>query len=119
MSMQLKSSQQSLQFPMYIEMPQVPKDFIKRPKVNLILCHTAKDFDFEERQALYYYCFLNAPISEIAEKVGLSQSHVVSVLGLYSGRLSSKLELFKRALAYDSNDLQPVSEIMLQYHETI
>jgi len=99
---------------MRIEMPEVPRVFIDRGKVKLALCHIAKDFRHEEQQALYFYCFLNKPISEIAEKVGLSQAHVVSVLMLYSERLTDKLDLFKKALPYDANDVLPVSEILLQ-----
>jgi hypothetical protein len=101
---------------MQMEMPKVPRAFIKRGKVKLILCHIAEDFGHEEQQALYFYCFLDVPIDEIAEKVGLSQSHVASVLVLYSERLTDKLNLFKRAILYDANDLLPVSEILLQYN---
>ena len=100
---------------MHPEMPKVPRAFIKRVKIKLILCHIAEDFGHEEQQALYLYCFLNAPIDEIAEKVGLSQSHVASVLGLYSERLKSKLDFFKRAMLYDANDLLPVNEVLLKY----
>jgi len=95
-------------------MPEVPRAFITQGKVKLVLCHTVKDFGYEEKQAIYFYCFLNKPIGEIAEKVGLSQAHVVSVLGLYSERLTNKLDLFKKAIPYDPDDLLPVSEILLQ-----
>ncbi|MCL2391957.1 MAG: hypothetical protein FWC66_05025 [Oscillospiraceae bacterium] len=114
-AMQMNSGRQSPEFSMRIEMPEVPKAFITRDKVKLVLCHTAEDFGYEEQQALYFYCFLNKPISEIAEKIGLSQSHVVSVLRLYSERLTNKLNLFKKALPYDADDVLPVSEILLQY----
>jgi len=110
-AMQMNNGRQ----PPQLEMPKVPRAFIARSKVKLVLCHLAKDFGHEEQQALYFYCFLNKPISEIAEKVGLSQAHVVSVLGLYSERLTSKLDLFKKALPYDADDVLPVSEILLQY----
>ena len=110
--MQIKNKKQPPQLPMQIKMPQVPRAFINNDKIKLVLCHIANDFEFEERQALYFYCFLGAPINEIAEKVGLSQKHVVNVLGLYAERLTNKLDLFQKSLPYDANDSLPVSEIL-------
>ena len=104
------------QFPMRLEMPKVPRAFLGQAKVKLVLCHTAEDFGFEEQLALYFYCSLDAPIKEIAEKVGLSQNHIASVLGLYSERLTSKINLFKKALPYDADDMMPVSEMLLEYY---
>jgi len=115
-AMQVKEEGQLPQSLMQPEMPKVPRAFIKRGKIKLILCHIAEDFGHEEQQALYFYCFLDVPIDEIAEKVGLSQNHIASVLVLYSERLTIKLDFFKRAIFYDANDLLPVSEIFLQYH---
>ena len=103
------------QHSMRVEMPDIPSAFIKRDKIKLVLCHTTEEFGYEEQQALYLYCFLKTPISEIAEKVDLSQNHIKSVLALYSERLTSKLNLFKKALPYDADDVLPVSEILLQY----
>jgi len=101
---------------MQLRMPKVPRAFINHAKVKLILFHAAEGFDVEEQQALYFYCFLDAPINEIAGRVGLSQSHVVSVLGLYSERLATQLNLFKKVLPYDSSDLLPISEVLLKWH---
>jgi len=98
---------------MRIEMPKVPRVFINHARIKLILCHTAEEFGHEEQQALYFYCYLGASISEISEKVGLSQNHVASVLGLYSERLTSQLNLFKRAMSYDASDVLSVSEILI------
>ena len=112
-AMQTNCGRQLPQFSMCIEMPGIPKAFIKRVKIKLVLCHTAEEFGYEEQQALYLYCFLKTPIEEIAEKVGLSQNHVKSVLVLYSERLANKLNLFKKAIPYDAGDLLPVSEIIV------
>ncbi|MCL2392644.1 MAG: hypothetical protein FWC66_08605 [Oscillospiraceae bacterium] len=107
-----------IQHSMRVEMPDIPSAFIKRDKIKLVLCHTAEEFGHEEQQALYLYCFLQIPVSEIAEKVDLSQNHVKSVLALYLERLTKKLDLFKKALPYDADDVLPVSEILLQYHNS-
>ena len=103
------------QFPMQLEMPKVPRAFLNRTKVRLMLCDIAEEFGFEEQQALYYYCFLDVSIEEIAKRVGLSQKHVASVLGIYSERLTNKLDVFKKALPYDTNDLVSVSEILSEH----
>jgi len=101
------------QFEVRLEMPKVPRAFMNRAEIKRILCHTAAEFGFEEQQALYFYCLLDVPINEISEKVGLSQNHVASVLGLYTERLTNQLNLFKRTMPYDPKDVLPVSEILL------
>ena len=111
-AMQLDSGRHPPKFPMKPEMPKVPRAFMNHAEIKLILSHTSAEFGFEEQQALYFYCFLNAPINEISQKVGLSQNHVASVLGLYSERLTNQLDLFKKAVPYDANDLLPVSEVL-------
>ena len=95
-----------------IEMPQIPKSFINHARIRSVLCHTIEEFAFEEQVAVYWYCFLALPISEIAELTELSQDHVAGALTLYSQRLSMKLNLFKKALHYDADDALPVSEIL-------
>jgi len=111
--MRIKNKQQPPQLPSQLKMPEVPRAFISHAKVKHVLCDTVEDFGFEEQEALYFYCFLNLPISEISKSTGLSHNHVVSVLCLYSERLSTKLSIFKKALPYDANDLLPISEILL------
>jgi len=98
---------------MRLEMPKVPRVFITHERIKFLLCHTAEEFGHEEQLALYFFCYLNASISEISEKTGLSQNHVASVLGLYSERLTNQLNLFKRAMPYDADDVLPVSEILV------
>ena len=112
-AMQFNNGRQPPQFPMRLEMPKVPRVFIKHERIKFLLCHTAEEFGFEEQQALYFFCYLNAPLSVISEKTGLSQNHVASVLGLYSERLTNQLNLFKRTMSYDANDVLPVNEILI------
>jgi len=93
-------------------MPEIPKTFFDHAKIRFVLHHTINGFDFEEKIAVYYYCFLNLPISEIAAVTELSENHVASVLGLYSERLKYKIGVFKKAVPYNANDLLPVSELL-------
>ena len=117
-AMQTDCGRQLPQFSMRIEMPGIPRDFIKRGKIKLVLCHTAEEFGYEEQQALYLYYFLKTPVDKVAEKVGLSQNHVKSVLILYSERLANKLDLFKKAIPHDVDDLLSVSEMLLQSYSS-
>jgi len=93
-------------------MPKVPRVFIEHPKIKYVLYHTIDEFDFEEKEAIYFYCILDLPISEIAKIIGISQNHVASALGLYSERLNFKLDVFKKAISYDTNDVLHVSEVL-------
>ena len=111
--LQAKKGRHPPQFTIPLNMPSIPRAFVNHSNAKLILCDTVEGFGFEEQQAIYFYCFLNEPISNIAEKVGLTQAHVASVLGLYSARLTGKLDLFKKALPYDEDDLLHVSELLL------
>jgi len=93
-------------------MPQIPRAFVNHTKIKYVLCCTIEDFGYEEKEAIGFFCYLGAPISEISEATGLSQNHIESVICLYSERLATKLDIFKKALPYDTNDLLPVSEIL-------
>ncbi|MCL2367259.1 MAG: hypothetical protein FWC75_09530 [Oscillospiraceae bacterium] len=95
-------------------MPKVPKAFIKNRTAKRILSHMADEFDFEEQQAIYYYCFLDVTITDIAKATELTEDHVLSVLSLYSERLSNKLSFLKKTLPHDAGDLSDVKEILLQ-----
>ena len=110
---ELKNEKHPSSFSIEIDMPKVPHAFMKHGKIKLMLCHIAAEFGFEEQQALYFYCFLDAPLGEISEKVGLSQTHIASVLSLYSERLTTQLNFLKKAVPYDADDLLPVSEILV------
>ena len=115
-AMQNNNERHSLQFPMQLKVPEIPKAFTQHKNVMMILCSTIEEFGHEEQQALYYYCYLRVPICDIAKKVGLSQGHVASVLGLYLERLTNQLDFFKKAVPYDNSDLLPVSEILSLEH---
>ena len=95
-----------------IKMPEIPRAFIQHSQVRHVLCHTIDEFDCEEQAAIYYYCFMDLPVSEIAALTKLSQNHVASALALYSERLEAKLRLFKKAIPFSADDLLPVTEIL-------
>jgi len=92
-------------------MPKIPKVFIEHPRVKYELRDTIEAFNVEEQEAICLYCLLDMPISEITEATELSQTHVVSVLILYSERLKFKLGVFKKAMPYNASDLLSISEM--------
>ena len=61
------------------------------------------DFEHEEQIAIYFFCFADLTISEIAQITELSNNHVISALNLYSERLSSRLKILEKAIHCDSD----------------
>ena len=98
--------------PNEVKMPKIPKAFIEHPKVKYVFYHIINDFDYEEKVAIYFYCFENLSICEIADLTKLSQNHVASVLNLYGEKLTSKVHFFKQVIPHNANELLPVSEIL-------
>lgn len=96
-----------------IKMPEVPMAFVHHSKVRRVLYHTVERFDFEEQMAIYLYCILGLPIREIAPLIELPQSHIVSVLTLYSERLEFKLDVFKKAVPYSADELASIDEVLV------
>ena len=94
------------------KMPPVPRAFINHPKIKYVLYHTINEFDFEEQAAIYYYCFIGLSVSKIAALTELTPNHVASTLNLYSEKLLLRLDIFKKAIPYDTDDLLPVSELL-------
>jgi len=90
----------------------IPKSFINNDDSRWVLCDIISDFQYEEKQAIYYCAVFDTTIEDVAEKIELSPFHVVSAIGLYSARLESKLCFFKRIMAYDENDLLPINELL-------
>jgi len=78
-----------------------------------VLSHTIESFGCEEQEAIYVYCILDLPVSDIAKLTELSPNHVANTLMLYSERLAAKLSIFKRAVPYNESDMLPVSEMLL------
>ena len=97
---------------MPIKMPKIPRVFIDHKRVKLALYHVIDEFGYEEKIAIYYYCFAGLSIENIALMTELTQEHVTSVLTLYSERLSSKLDIFEKALPYNQDDVLHVSHML-------
>jgi len=93
-------------------MPKIPKDFIKRPSIAQVLQQTINEFNYEEKKAIYLYCFINLPLAEIAEQTELSVPHVECALTLYSEKLAFKLGVFKKAVPYNADDLLSIEEML-------
>jgi len=80
-----------------------------------VLCATVEDFSHEEQQAIYLYHYMELSCPSIARILELTEQHVISALGLYTERLASKLELFKKVQPYDDADMLHVRDILLPW----
>lgn len=103
--------------PSKIKIPKIPRAFVEHPKVKYVFCDVINDFNYEEKVAIYFYCFEKLLISEIANLTNLSQNHVASALNLYSERLASKVCFFKKTVPYNANDQLSVNEILFPEYE--
>jgi len=103
---------QSPAFQLQINMPEIPRAFVANRKTLRILAHAVEEFGFEEQQVIYYYCHMSVPIHGIAWLLEMTELHVASVLGLYSERVKSLLDFFKKALPHDSSDWLDIKEIL-------
>jgi len=91
----------------------VPRTFIQDCGTKNVLGDIINDFNFEEKQAIYYYFGTDcASIDEISKVTELSQNHTLSVLNLYWERLSLKLDFFKKIIHYDQDDLLLISDLL-------
>jgi len=95
--------------------PSIPKVFVMQGKVLQLLQAVIDDFDFEEQQAIYFYYHMDLALGDIAGAVGLSEQHVAAVLGLYTERLSGRLELLKKAMTFEEGDSLPIRDILIPY----
>ena len=100
---------------MSLPKPQIPRSFSLHHKIMEVLCATVEDFSFEEQQAIYYHYHLDLSPQTIARVLELTEHHVESALGLYAERLTTRIDLFKRTLSYDDNDMMPTHEILLTW----
>ena len=89
----------------------IPKQFTTHPKISLVLHYTVEEFNFEEQAIIYLYYLANTPIEEIAHNTALSSLYVTSTITLYAQRLDQKVQLFKRAVAYNPQDLITTAEM--------
>jgi len=94
-----------------INMPQIPKAFMENSLISQVLRLTINEFNYEEKMIIFLYCFVKLPINEIAALTKLTPFRVVSTLVLYSERLEFKLDVFKKAVPYDTTNLISVGEM--------
>ncbi|MCL2363362.1 MAG: hypothetical protein FWC71_01725 [Defluviitaleaceae bacterium] len=95
--------------------PEIPKAFASHDKIMQVLCATVEDFSCDEQQAIYLYHHLEMSTPTIARILDLTEQHVTSALVLYTERLASKLELFKRVQPHDDDDMLHVRDILLPW----
>jgi len=95
-----------------INLPMIPKAFVNNERINSVLSYTLEEFSYVEQAAIYYYCYLQLSIKEISDLTELSPVHVESVLVIFSEILTYKLEIFKKSVSFNSDDMLPVSSIL-------
>ena len=100
---------------MILPKPLIPKSFTTHDKVMEVLYATVEDFNPEEQQAIYYHYYLELSPVTIARTMDLTEPHVISALGLYAERLATRIELFKRMLPHDEDDMLQTREILLPW----
>jgi len=100
---------------MFLPKPQIPRSFALHDKIMEVLYATVEDFNCEEQQAIYYHYHMALSPCTIAKVLELTEQHVVSALGLYAERLATRIDLFKRTLPHDDQDMMQTSEILLPW----
>lgn len=94
--------------------PQIPRAFIEHAKVKHVLLHTIEYFDREEQQAIGCFYYSDLSINDISKVTELSENHILSVINLYSERLEARINVFKKCVPYDANDMLQISDILFQ-----
>jgi len=94
-----------------IDMPKIPKEFIYDSPIIQVLQENINEFNSEEKNIIYLYCFIKLSVDEIASLCDLSVLYVVGTLVLFSERMAFKLDIFKKAVSYDDANLMSVQEL--------
>jgi len=95
-----------------IDMPKVPKAFLTHDKIKYVVYHIIDDFSYEEQLAIYFHCFADIPIGQIAALIELSPKHVTSALNLYSDRLVFTIWLLGKTVSHCPNDVADIGELL-------
>jgi len=94
---------------------EIPRAFMGNDRIMRVLYSTIEEFENEEKQAIYFYYHLKLPLRAIACNLALSKMHIISTLGLYTERLASKIDLFKKALPYNADDTIQICDILFPW----
>lgn len=109
-----KNKRLPLYIPVKLKIPEIPRAFIENAKISYVLLHTIEGFGREEQQAIGCFYYLDLPIEEISKLTELTENHISSVVGLYSERLESKINLFKKCVPYDADDMLQINDILFR-----
>lgn len=99
------------------KIPTIPRAFIEHPRVKHLFYHLITEFDYAEKQAIYFHHFGELPVDEISELTQLTIGHITSVLSLYSERLDYNVHFFKNILPYNIGDHLSIGEMLLSENE--
>ena len=87
-----------------VMLPQIPRAFIGKARINDALLFTLETFTYEEQAAICLYCLVGWSIDEIANVTEISAQHVEAALTLYAQRMTLAINIFKQAVSYDASD---------------
>jgi len=94
-----------------ISMPEIPRVLIENELIREVLHASVDEFNFEEQNVIFLYCFVGLTVCEIVNIEELSIAYVASVLVLYSERLRFKLTIFQKAIDCSKSTLAPIEEL--------
>jgi len=111
MSQNIRQSEHKKCLLKQIAIQKIPRAFIADAQINQVLSLTVDEFNYEEKIIIYLHCLVELDINKIADLTEMPRWYVTSTLVLYYKRLSFKLNVFKKAVSYDVNDLVPIREM--------
>jgi len=93
--------------------PRIPSTFIDHADVKFVLDATLDGFQYEEKEAIFFFFVLDATVHDISEVTRLTPGHIVHALNLYAARLESKLRFFKKFVPHNDDEFLPAGEYLI------
>ena len=98
-------------------MPKIPKQLLDNRRIAQVLLATFSDFYFEERAAIFMYCYVDMTVREIASLIERPTDYVTATLQVYAHRLAFKVDVFEQTLKEGADDKVPVKALFEYEYE--